>query len=132
MTYLRAHPLPAADTPLADRFHALVEEGEALASEMDRALREHRANMIARYGLPADHFTKGPEMQAFNHHRRFTEARETFNRESHSDALREMQLTERTTYDGLEVRPIVGTGTRWLPAMSMLLGLVLTVVWSVS
>lgn len=48
MTYLRSHPLPAADTPLADRFHALVEEGEALAREMDRALNEHRANMIAR------------------------------------------------------------------------------------
>lgn len=127
MTYLRSHPLPAADTPLADRFHALVEEGEALAREMDRALNEHRANMIARYGLPADHFTRGPEMQAFNHHRRFSEARESFNRESHSDALREMQLVPAET-----IQPIVGTGTRWLPAMSMLLGLVLTVVWSVS
>lgn len=58
-------------------------------------------------------------IRAFNHHRRFADARE-------------MQLTERTTYDGLEVTPIVGTGTRWLPAMSLLLGLVLTVVWSVS
>ena len=65
MTYLRAHPLPAADTPLADRFHALVEEGEALAREIDRVLREHRANMIARYGLPADHFTSGPPHPAF-------------------------------------------------------------------
>lgn len=62
-------------------------------------------------------------MTAFNHHHRFTEARESFNRASHSDALREMQLVPAET-----IQPIVGTGTRWLPAMSLVLGIVLTVI----
>ena len=62
-------------------------------------------------------------MNAFNHHRRFThrDSLEEFNRATHSDALREMQLVPADT-------PIVGTGTNWLPIMAFGLMFILTVI----
>lgn len=58
-------------------------------------------------------------MNAFNHHRRFTDAREK-------------PLTERTTYDGLEVtpiRPLTGYRAHWsLYLMAFGLAVILTVV----
>lgn len=68
--------------------------------------------------------------RAFTRHARMThsERLEAFNRASHSDALREMKLVERTTYDGLEVTPIVGTGTNYLPIMALGLCFVLTCI----
>lgn len=64
-------------------------------------------------------------MNAFNHHRRFThrDSLEEFNRATHSDALREMQLVPAE-----ELQPIVGTGTNWLPLMAFGLIFILTVI----
>ena len=63
---IRTEPLLAPDAPLADRWQQLGEDIEAHGREIDRVLREHRANMIARYGLPADHFTSGPARDSSN------------------------------------------------------------------
>lgn len=64
-------------------------------------------------------------MNIFTRHARLThsERLEAFNRASHSDALREMQLVEP-----VEPQSILGTGTNWLPAMSMGLMFILTVI----
>ena len=51
----------------------------------------------------------------------FRDAQEQFNRASHSDALREMQLVPQ---------PIVGTGLGWVVPMAFVLGVALTVVGS--
>lgn len=51
------------------------------------------------------------------------DALEAFNRATHSDALREMQLEPAET-----IQPIVGTGTNWLPFMAFGLVFILTVV----
>lgn len=65
--------------------------------------------------------------RAFTRHARLShsERLEAFNRASHSDALREMQLPPAET---LQPVNIVGTGTRWLPAMSLGLCFVLTLI----
>lgn len=50
-----------------------------------------------------------------------------FNVASHPDALREMQLEPAETEQPVEI-----VGTHWLPAMSLVLCFVLTVIWSVN
>ncbi|MGN7931194.1 hypothetical protein [Sphingopyxis sp. 22461] len=49
-----------ADAPIADRFHATLEASDAFMAECDRIQMQHRADMVARWGLPDDHFTLGP------------------------------------------------------------------------
>lgn len=51
----------------------------------------------------------------------FEEAQEAFNRECHSDALREMQIVPAE-------QPIVGTGIGWVVPMAFVLGVALTIV----
>lgn len=64
-------------------------------------------------------------MNVFLRHARLShsEQLEAFNRASHSDALREMQLVEPA-----EPQSIVGTGTNYLPAMALGLCFVLTCI----
>lgn len=63
--------------------------------------------------------------RAFTRHTRMahSERLEAFNRASHSDALREMQLV-----DPVEPQSIVGTGTNYLPIMALGLCFVLTCI----
>lgn len=53
----------------------------------------------------------------------YADALEKYNRASHSDALREMQLV-----DPVEPQSIVGTGTQYLPLMALGLCFVLTCI----
>lgn len=58
--FVRAYQSLPADAPIADRFHATLEASDAFMAECDRIQMQHRADMIARWGLPADHFESGP------------------------------------------------------------------------
>lgn len=48
----------------------------------------------------------------------------------HARMAHRRRLIERTKYDGLEVTPIVGTGTQYLPWMALGLCFVLTCIGS--
>lgn len=104
--FVRAYESVAADTPRADRWDALGEAIEQHGRDIDAYAEQVRADRIE-----------------------WRERLEAFNRASHSDALREMEPVHmRTTYDGLEVTSIVGTGTNYLPAMALGLCFVLTCI----
>lgn len=65
-------------------------------------------------------------MSAFNHHRRFADSLEAYNRATHSDALREMQLEPAEMHQPM---PLVGYRPHWsLYAMAFGLTIILTVV----
>ncbi len=55
----------------------------------------------------------------------YRDTQEMWNRECHSDALREMKLSPAE-----ELQPIEIPGARWLPLMAFGLGIILTVVWA--
>ena len=66
---IRSEPLTSFDAPLADRqsiacfidvWNQLGEDIAEHGRDLDRVQAEHRANMIARYGLSGDHFERGP------------------------------------------------------------------------
>ena len=67
-------------------------------------------------------------IHAYTRHQRLTsfeEAQEAFNQETHSDALREMQLVPAE-----QPQSIVGTGTGWAIPMALVIVFVSTVVWA--
>lgn len=55
----------------------------------------------------------------------YTDALESFNRECHSDALREMQIVPAE-----QPQPIVGTGLGWVVPMAFVLAVGMTIVWA--
>lgn len=99
-SFVRAYESVAADTPLADRWDALGEAIEQHGRDIDAFAEQARAERIE-----------------------WRERLEPFNRASHSDALREMQLV-----DPVEPQSIVGTGTNYLPIMALGLCFVLTCI----
>lgn len=65
-------------------------------------------------------------IHAYTRHTRLTsfeEAQEAFNRECHSDALREMQIVPAE-----QPQSIVGTGTGWAIPMAFVLSVAITVI----
>lgn len=58
--FMRVMESIPTDAPIADRFHATLDASDAFMAECERIQMQHRADMIARWGLPADHFTSGP------------------------------------------------------------------------
>ena len=46
--------------PIHDRWHRLGEAIEQHGRDIDLIQTQHRLDMIARWGLPDDHFEKGP------------------------------------------------------------------------
>lgn len=86
--------------PPIDRWNDLTAQSEALEQRIDDYATTMRAE----------------------HAERERERLEWFNRATHSDALREMQLAPAEPVE------IVGTGTNWLPAMALGLCFVLTCI----
>ncbi len=59
-SFVRCFESLPADASPADRFHATLEASEAFMAECDRIQMQHRADMVARWGLPDDCFVSGP------------------------------------------------------------------------
>lgn len=58
--FMRVMESIPTDAPIADRFHATLEASDVLLAAIEQLQQQHRADMIARWGLPDDHFTSGP------------------------------------------------------------------------
>lgn len=73
---IRAEPLIAPDTPLADRWQKLGEDIERHGRAIDAALAAHRADCFSRYGYDFRHsdFTAGPAIHAVEAASRETKA----------------------------------------------------------